>query len=257
MGLNGCDGLAMSPDGLLFVAEENTGCISSVSQEGIATSFAEGLNCPEGIAFNSSGFLYAVEDVQDGSLFSFDPSGTATELFSGLDAPEGVTVEQDGSILCTESTVQFADRLWDYKTSVTRISIGGIEQEVNMSLFLWSYSGITTDWAGTVYVSNEASGIGTENSIFKIDPVTGIRTLFSRGLTACEGLCFSPGGRFPLYAVEEDLGSGNGVLSVIGSDGTHQPFATGFFNIEDVLVDENGRIFVTEDTTGIIILLEH
>lgn len=253
--LSSPDGLALSPNGLVFVAEETIGCISFVASNGQVTLYEGGFSSPEGIAFDSEGTLYIVEDIQNGSLFSVNSNGVS-EIVTDLDAPEGVTINDAGNILITESNVQFTGSPIDYRTSVTEVFPDGSTEEIQYSQYLWSYSGITTDYQGTIYVCNEASGTGTTNSVFKIDPDTGAITLFVSNLIACEGLRFGPSGTFPLYVVEEDLGSGNGQLSIISSDGSHEPFATGFFNIEDVLIAEDGKIYVSEDTSGMIILLE-
>ena len=227
-GLNRADGLAMSPGGVLYVAEEGDNCVSSVDPYGTVTPFVTEISCPEGIDFNSDGILYVAEDIKSGSLYAVDTAGVSTELVSGLMGTEGVTVEADGNILVTESTVQFVGIYWDYRTNVTRVFSDGTEEELQYSQYLWSYSGITTDSSGAVYVCNEASGTGTNNSVFKIDPVHGTRTVFVNGLTACEGLSLDPEGRFPLYVVEEDLGSGSSRLTVVDYTGTPETFATGF-----------------------------
>jgi hypothetical protein len=47
---------------------------------------------------------------------------------------------------------------------------------------------------GLLYVANEASGTGTNDSIFIVNPATGARTLFASDLIAVEGLRFAPTG---------------------------------------------------------------
>jgi sugar lactone lactonase YvrE len=252
-GLNSPDGLALSPAGILHVAEESAGRVVAVSEDGTLTLVADGISSPEGIAFDDAGNLYVVEDVQGGRLLRFDPQGESTVLAGGLDAPEGVTVETGGDLLITESNVQFSGSPLQYRTSVTRVLAVGAPETVESSVWFWSYAGITTDSAGTIYVTNEASGTGSTDSVFTIDPLSGTRTLFCSGLTACEGLNFGPDGNFPLLVAEEDLGSGNGRLTKVDAAGATNTFATGFFNIEDVIVDQMGRIFVSEDTSGMII----
>ncbi|MBN2542461.1 T9SS type A sorting domain-containing protein [bacterium] len=255
-GLSSPDGLALSPGGVLYVAEESAGRVSAVAEDGTVTPFATGITSPEGIAFDTDGNLYVVEDAENGRVLCFDTLGAQTVIATNRDAPEGVTVEADGSVLITESNVQFVSSPFLYETHVTRIPSGGAPSNLNTGLLLWSYSGITTDATGTVYVCNEASGTGTTNSVFSIDPSSGTRTLFCSGLIACEGLRFSPGGAFPLYVAEEDLGDADGRLSSVNSSGTASTFATGLYRIEDVLVDPEGRIFITEDATGMIIRIE-
>ncbi len=55
---------------------------------------------------------------------------------------------------------------------------------------------------------------------------------------------------------EEDTGSGAGKISRIEADGTHLPLCTGFYTIEDVAVDNRGRLFVSEDGSGQILMIE-
>jgi glucose/arabinose dehydrogenase len=98
-------------------------------------------------------------------------------------------------------------------------------------------------------------GLSGTDSIFTVDPATGDRALFANDLLAPEGLRFSAGGGFPLYVAEEDVGGGAGRLSRIEPDGSHAPFCTGFFSIEDVAVDQEGWLYVSEDASGLIILI--
>jgi glucose/arabinose dehydrogenase len=104
-----------------------------------------------------------------------------------------------------------------------------------------------------LYIANEASGVGTTDSIFRVDPVTGTRALFVSDLIAPEGLRFSSDSSFPLYVAEEGLGSGGGRISEVLPDGSHNTVCTGFYSIEDVVVDGVGNLYVSEDTTGFVV----
>ncbi len=256
-GLLSPDGLALSPAGELYVAEEGAGQVSRVDPDGAVAPVLTGLNSPEGIAFDRAGHLYVVEDIEAGRLLRLAADGITTTLASGLDAPEGVTVAPDGTIYLTESTVEFAIHPSGFDTRVTAVSGPGATTTVGSNApFLWSYAGLTLDPAGALYVTNEASGIGTQDGLFIIDPISGDRTLFAANLVRPEGLRFGPNGDFPLYVVEENSGDGSGKLSRVEANGAHLPFCTGFQSIEDVLVDEQGRLFVSEDGSGRIILIE-
>jgi len=254
-GLSGPDGLAFSPTGILYVAEEAAGRVTAVDEDGTLTTVVDGLTSPEGIAFDASGTLYVVEDMEAGRLLGISPSGTVTVLTGGLDAPEGVAVEPGGKVLVTESNVQFTGSPFQYATAVTRFAAGYGTETVERSTWFWSYAGIAIHESGTIYVANEASGIGTTDSIFAVHPESGDRSVFCTGLVACEGLRFLGNGDFPLLVVEEDLGNGRGRLSLVDETGSSTPFATGFLHIEDVAVDARGRIFVSEDGSGSIIRL--
>lgn len=256
IGLASPDGLAWSLDGSLYVAEESAGRISKVAPNGVVTVYAAGISSPEGIVSDESGNVYVVEDIQNGRVIRINPDGSLSVLATGRDAPEGVDLLSNGLPVLTESTVQFAGSPFEYQTKVTRLDAGGNPSTINSAAWFWSYSGITHDWSGMLFVANEASSVGTTDSIFRINPDTGARTLFCSGLTACEGLRFRPGGLFPLYVVEEDLGSGEGRLSQVSATGIVTTFATGFYNIEDVILDTEGRFYVSEDTSGYIIRIE-
>jgi alkaline phosphatase len=262
-GLSSPDGLALSPDGVLYVSEETAGCVSRIEPYGRVTTILSGLNQPEGIVFDTAGVLYVVEDVptdtldsRRGRLVKMAMDGVTETLATGLDAPEGVTWASKGALYVTESNVQFTASPSQYRTRVAVVSsTGGVTRILTNTLF-WSYSGITLGHDGLLYVNNEASGTGTEDSVFVVDPSTGTRTLFASNLDNPEGLRFSADGGFPLYVVEEDTGGGVGQLSRIEADGSHVPFCTGFYNIEDVVLDRQGRLYISEDTTGSVIRTE-
>ena len=99
----------------------------------------------------------------------------------------------------------------------------------------------------------------SEDSIYTVNPNAGTPTdvSFTAGLTTPEGLRFDTGGNFPLYVAEENVDdNGTGRLSRVNSDGSHSPFCTGFNMIEDVVQDQNGGIYVSEDTTGLVIRIQ-
>jgi sugar lactone lactonase YvrE len=248
------DGLAFDPDGFLHVAEEGAGRVSRIDPAGTVTFVLSGLTSPEAIAFDPRGSLYATEDVQNGRLVRVDPDGGQVILTEGLDAPEGAVWSPDGHLYITESNAQFVENLpWDVVTGIRRISPEGTATTVLTDTLLWSYSALALGADGNLYVGNDASNELLTDSIFRVDPSTGQRALFASGLLATEGLAFSPGGVFPLYAVEENLGGGQGRLSLIGADGSHAPLCTGFATIEDVAVDAAGNLYVSEDRSGWIV----
>jgi hypothetical protein len=68
-------------------------------------------------------------------------------------------------------------------------------------------------------------------------------------------LRFDVGG-FLLYVAEEDTGDGRGRVSRFEAGGSHVPFCSGFYTIEDVVLDRAGRMYVSEDGSGSIIVIE-
>jgi len=258
-GLSSPDGLALNPDGVLYVAEEKGGRVSRIESYGVVTTILSGLVSPEGIAFDAAGNLYVVEDSSGGRVIKMTPEGLTTTLATDRDAPEGVVWSPDGTLYITESNVQFTDPVTmplNVRTHVTAISSGGDVTRIRTDALWWSYAGITIGPAGSLYVTNEASGAGTDDSVFVVDAVTGSRTLFASGLQGPEGLRFSSNGGFPLYVIEEDAGGSGGRLSRVQADGNHAPLCTGFDILEDVVVDQAGRLYVSEDGMGLVIRIE-
>jgi sugar lactone lactonase YvrE len=282
-GLDSPDGLAISPAGVLHVAEERAGRVSRIDAAGSVTPVLTGLDSPEGLAFDpDTGALYVVEDVENGRLIERTADGTVTPLAHGLDAPEGVALSPGGVVYLTESNLQFAEPQ-DVRTRVAALNRPAALTRVITDtpildpplVHAWSYSGITPGPDGRLYVANELSGVEitrtvaipgfppttliltTTESLLIVDPVAGTRELFASGLTAPEGLAFAPGGEFPLYVAEEDVGGGRGGISAVDAGGQHAPFCVGFLSIEDVVVAADGTLYVSEDGSGSVIAVEY
>jgi hypothetical protein len=215
--------------------------------------------------------LYVVEDVQNGRLIQRTPAGVVTTLATNLDAPEGVVVASDGTVYLTESNVQFEGNPTLWQSHLTSVSTGGTVTRLTTSapvingfnVEFFSASGLTIGPTGLVYVANETAGIEvvqspftltTTKSISEVNVIAGTSAMFSNGLTAPEGLRFSNVG-FPLYTAEEGE-TGNGRVSRVLSDGSFATLCTGFGAIEDVAVDGNRWLYITDDTNGRIVRID-
>lgn len=284
-GLHSPDGLAFGPDGLLYVAQESAGVVSQVDAAGVVTDVLAGLSNPEGIAFDDAGNLYVVEDVlTNARLIRRSPAGVTTTITSDLVGSEGVVVAADGTIYVTESNVENlianpTDAL-NARSYVTAVSATGIVtrmvtsqpqvvSQVGLDIYVefLSFSGIALGSDGLLYVGNETSGysasgdqppftitVTTTKSITAVNPATGVSMLFASNLLAVEGVRFTAGGQFPLLAVEEDLDPDDanvgGRLSQVAANGALAVICTGWGSIEDVIMDDQGRLYVSEDVGG-------
>lgn len=273
-GLSSPDGLALASDGHLYVAEETSGEISQIGANGLITPLISGLNKPEGLTLDSNGNLYVVEDANGGRLLQRQPNGTLITITTGLVGAENVAWSATGTPLhVTESNVEFISDPQDAKAWVTSVQLNGTKDRLitatpqltfpNLVSFI-SYAGITWGPNGLLYLSNEAAGVEisqppfiltTTDSILTLNPNTIAQTVFVEGLTSPEGIRFAPDGNFPLYVAEEDLGNGDGWVSVVASNGAVTAFCSGFLTIEDIQPAPDGSFFVSEDTSGYIVLL--
>ncbi len=273
-GLSSPDGLALTSDGRLYVAEETSGEISQIGSSGLITPIISGLNNPEGLTLDSNGNLYIVEDANGGRLLQRQTNGTLITITTGLVGAENVAWSASGTPLhVTESNVEFITDPADAKAWVTSVQLNGTKDRLitatpqltfpNLVSFI-SYAGITWGPNGLLYLSNEAAGVEisqppviltTTDSILTLNPNTVAQSVFVEGLTSPEGIRFSPGGGYPLYVAEEDLGNGDGWVSVVASNGAVTGFCSGFLNIEDIQPAPDGSFFVSEDTSGYIIHL--
>jgi sugar lactone lactonase YvrE len=268
--------------------------VSRIAPDGSVTRVLGDLNSPEGIAFDEAGNLYIVEDTPAGRLIQMSPDGHVTTLASGLAAPEGVIVgpaDPDtgrSTVYVTESNAQFVDSPLDLETRITAITPPdeaihnwSTRPIINHTPFLsgsliafWSYAGIAQGPDGLLYVTNELAGqkitrrievilnlltykatLATNDSIFTVDPNTGARTLVAKGLLSPEGLSFSANGSFPLYVAEESKGY-DARLSLVGQDGQRTTVCGNFRGIEDVTVDSQGNLYVSEDRSGYVIQIQ-
>jgi sugar lactone lactonase YvrE len=95
-GLNRPIGIAVGPDGSLFVAEMGAGRVvavdaDSASEPGTVTVLAEGLDRPTDVAFDAEGRLYVSEE-RLGTVLRIEADGATAVVADGLGAPQGLAV---------------------------------------------------------------------------------------------------------------------------------------------------------------------
>ncbi|MCB9107875.1 MAG: hypothetical protein H6633_27025 [Anaerolineales bacterium] len=261
-GLTGPEGIAFDGDGNMYVVEDvDEGRVVKKVAGSSATSgttLAGGLDAPEDIIW--------VDNGGDGTLY--------------------LTESNLEHAIAISSTVPA-----EYRTHVTEVSLSGVvtrllttTADINLvfnfpnppsvDATFWSYTSLTANGSNLLYVANELSGkqlsgsysgvpytADSTEAIFVVDPTaaTPSATAFTNGADdaiAPEGVNFGDGDAFPLYVAEEDISnddSGVGRLSQIDATGNRTDFCTGFSTVEDVVFDENGWLYVSEDGNGTVI----
>jgi sugar lactone lactonase YvrE len=259
VGLSAPDGLAFAVDGRVCVVEETAGRVTMLDADGRKRILAEGLRSPEGLCSDGNGGFWVVEDRADGRLAHVRPKQEVEFQELGLDAPEGVLL-LGRTLYITESTLQLEQNPLEARTRIlafTRGADGWGEPEVLVERGLpFSFTELVADGTDRLVVVNEMSGGLFSRGLLSLNLSNGELKTFARGLITPEGICPAPAVGFPLHVAEEDLdGKGNGRISRVDADGRRTSFAVGFETVEDVLVAADGRIYVSEDATGLVVVL--
>jgi sugar lactone lactonase YvrE len=81
------------------VANSGNGTIKKFDSDGNGSTFASGIYQPGGLAFDSSGYLYASNDT--GTIDKFDSSGNKSTFASGLNYPVSLAFDSSGNLYAT------------------------------------------------------------------------------------------------------------------------------------------------------------
>ena len=174
-------GLALDPNGALFISCRNDGTIRRVAGPGQTEVFIDGMGVATGIAFNAEGTLFVGD--RSGGIFAVDPHG-ATRRFAKLPASVAayhLALGPDGDLYVTAPTLSNDD-------PVFRISPQGT---VSRSFeHLARPQGLAFDRDGNLFVVAIHQG---ERGIFRIGS-DGKATLVAAGENLV-GLAFDGRGR--------------------------------------------------------------
>jgi hypothetical protein len=234
---------ALALPGDLYASDLATNSIVVYAVDGTKTTFATGLNSPQGLAFDHSGNLY-VADAGTNSIYKFTRGGVRTTFASGLLNPIGLVIdgtdllvaEHDGNVVSSFVLATGARRISIPSiTGPLGLDFDGINRYVanGPSVFKVAPDGTMTDIdpgdgsrdvklgsTGVVFVSTDSG------EITRIRP-GGVPRTFATGLTDPWGLAFRP----KRYSNDQD-GVGNLFVADTGAgqifqytqDGSRTPF---------------------------------
>ena len=93
----------------LFMSDAPGGNIYEFTPNGVRTTFASGLDGPEGLAFDSAGNLF-VADNGDGRVYKFTPEGVRTTFASGLRTVSGLAFDSMGNLFVSATGTRHPGR---------------------------------------------------------------------------------------------------------------------------------------------------
>lgn len=179
-GITNATGLALDPEGFLYVSSRNDGTVFRVSPNGIYTQYAEGMGVATGLAFDTDQNLYVGD--RSGTIFKIAPDRQIF-VFATLEPSVSayhLAFGDDGTLYVTGPTTSSYDNVY------------AIDRDGNARVFyrgLGRPQGLALDIAGNVYVAASLQG---RRGIVRITP-QGEASLAIAG-SGIVGLAFAPGG---------------------------------------------------------------
>lgn len=179
-GIMNATGLALDPEGFLYVSSRNDGTVYRVSPSGIYTQYAEGMGIATGIAFDSEQNLYVGD--RSGTIFKIAPDRQIF-VFATLEpsvAAYHLAFGQDGTLYVTGPTTSSYDSVYAIdRDGSTRVFYRGLGRP----------QGVALDIEGNVYVCASWQG---KRGVVRIAPSG--EASFAIAGSGIVGLAFAPGG---------------------------------------------------------------
>src|SRR6266545_593143 len=229
-----------------FNCTDFSGSISEYTPDGMQSTFASGLARPRGVAFDSSGNLFAAVNYfappnqRHGKILKFSPLGQQSVLGNvALSFLEGLVTDSGGNVFAMAQsasiTIGDVSNIYKFAPDGTRMLIGSVDDVHGFGLAL--------DGAGNLY----AAVGGETQTVYKFAP-DGTRTVFVGPSAFADGtgpigLAFDSTGNL-FVATEGD--PGNDTILVFTPDGMESTFATGLTNPRGLAFDSFGNLFVAE-----------
>ena len=223
-GFNGPQSVAFDSNGNLYVANTVTGIISKVTSAGVNTTFASGLAYPVAIAFDASGNLYAA-NYNDNSISKITPAGSVSTFASG-----GLISIPEGIAIDSAGNVFIGNRGAD---SILKITPAGAVSTFLSGGALSGPNGLAFDGSGNLYVANNGA-----SNVLKVTPAGSVSVLASVSTGVWDltvdgaGNVYVVPGNWSGYNVISKITPAGSVSTLISNNGL------------------NGAIGITQDSSG-------
>jgi sugar lactone lactonase YvrE len=225
-----------------------SGSISEYTPDGMQSTFASGLARPRGLAFDSSGNLfaavtyYAPPNQPHASILKFPPLGqpsvfgnVALSFATGVVTDSGDNVFAIAQSLSSTPSTGDVSNIYKFAPDGTRMLFGSTDGDFGFGLAL--------DSAGNLYAADAEA-----QTIYKFAP-NGTRSVFAgpSAFTSSQlpvGLAFDSTGN--LFVSTEGADPGNDTILMFTPDGMESTFATGLTTPRGLAFDASGNLFVAE-----------
>ena len=233
-----------------FKCTDVSGSISEYTPDRMQSTFASGLSRPRGLAFDSSGNLFAAVSLHapprpqfQGRILKFPPLGHQSVLGNvALSIAEGLVTDSGGNVFAmadsASSTIGDVSNIYKFAPDGTRMLFGSVPGGfVTAGGF-----GLALDSVGNLYAA-----AADDQTIYKFAP-DGTRTVFVGPSAFADGtgpvgLAFDSTGNL-FVSTEGD--PGNDTILEFTPDGMESTFATGLNNPRGLAFDGSGNLFVAE-----------
>ncbi len=203
------------------------GNIYKFTPNGASSTFASGLDGPEGLAFDSAGNLFVTSFL--GNIYKFTPSGARTTFASGLNDAMGLAFDGAGNLFVAD---EGSGNIYKFKPNAGRSTFAS---------GLSSPRSLTFDIMGNLYVADVTGG-----SIYKFDP-NGVRSTFASGLSYPYALAFDSAGN--LFVTDWGNPGVAGYVYKYTSDGVRSTFAALGAPL-GLAFDSSGNLLVMDEYSG-------
>lgn len=233
-----------------FQCSDFTGSISEYTPTGMQSTFASSLPRPRGLAFDSSGNLFAAvtragppRGFPNGRILKFPPLGQQSVLGNVAQSfLEKVVTDSGGNTFAIAQDAKLGlfapSTIYKFAPDGTRSIFGSIPGQGN---------GLAFDSAGNLFAA-DGGAAGISPSIYKFTS-HGTRTVFVGPSAFADGtgpidLAFDSAGNL-FVSTEGD--PGNDTILEFTPDGMESTFATGLTNPRGLAFKKSGNLFVVEE----------
>ena len=211
-----------------FNCSEFSGSISEYTPDGMQSTFASGLARPRGLAFDSSGNLFAAVNRHgpptpqfQGRILKFPPLGHQSVLGNvALSFLEGVVTDSGGNTfaMAQSASSTTTNTIYKFAPDGTRSVFAGPSAFDDDTVPF----GLAFDSNGNLFVSTQ--GDPGNDTILEFTP-GGMESTFATGLTYPHGLAFDGSGN--LFVAEDNPAPDGDILKFAPGGGAPTVFASG------------------------------